>query len=165
MYYLILNTPPDSYNSEYTAHLIEHIKLAYSEPIGYFDIQKYDGTSYSYYSTYTIDTPDSNLVSNFIKYLISPISSKNITQEKKRIREELEDREYSKKVVASIGKIFYGQDYRYAKSTPASLVDIQRFHAQYYTKDNIRVFSKKEIITRDIYNPNITDIEISQFRI
>ncbi len=165
MHYLILNTPPDRYNSEYTAHLIEHIKLTYSEPISYFDIQKYDGTSYSYYSTYTIDTDDSNLVSKFVEYLTSPITREHITQEKKRIREELEEREYSKKVVECMGKIFYGLEYRYARSTPASLIDIQTYHAQFYTKDSIRVFSKKEIVTKNFSNRDISNIEISEFRI
>ncbi len=165
MYYLILHTPPDTYNSEYTAHLIEHIKLAYSEPIGFFAMQKYDGTSYSYYSTYTIDTPDTDIVWKFIEHLISPIKSEKIIQERKRIREELEEREYSKKVVETMGKIFYSQEYRYARSTRASLMDLQSYHAQYYTKDSIRVFSKKDIITKNLSSRDISNIEISEFRI
>lgn len=94
-----------------------------------------------------------------------PITYKHITQEKKRIREELEEREYSKKVVESMGKIFYGQGYRYARSTPASLADIQSYHAQYYTKDSIRVFSKKDIVTKNISSRDISNIEISEFHI
>lgn len=94
-----------------------------------------------------------------------PITNKHITQEKKRTREELEEREYSKKVVESMGKIFYGQEYRYARSTPVSLRDIQTYHAQYYTKDSIRVFSKKDIVTKNLLSRNISNIEISEFRI
>lgn len=165
MFYIILKTPPDSHNSEYTAHLIEHIKLSYADPIEYFDIQKYDGTSYSYYSTYTIDTLDSNQVSKFVDHLISPIKSDRITQEKKRIREELEVREYSKKVVERVGKIFYGQDYHYARSTILSLREMRAYHAQYYTRDAISIFSQKDLVTRDQYHNGVIAIDVSQFRI
>lgn len=139
--------------------------MAYSESIGYFAMQKYNGTSYSYYSTYTIDTNDLTLVSKFIEYLIYPITSKYIKREKNRIREELEDREYSKKVVENIGRRFYGKEYSYARSTRAYFKEIQIYHSKYYTKNNIWIFTKKDLVTKNVYNRATLNIESSEFRI
>lgn len=166
MYYIILRTPPDIYNSEYTAHLIEHLELAVQADISeYFNIQQYDGTSYSYYSTYTIDTTDREKVNIFIEKLILPIQSTYLTREKKRIREELADPDYSKKIVEAVGKIWYGETYRYARPTRSSLTEIQSYHSQYYTRENISVYTKSNIITTDIYDPGLNTISRGEFRV
>ncbi len=159
MYYLILRTPPDIHNSEYTAHLIEHLELAVqADTSEYFNIQQYDGTSYSYYSTYTIDTTDGKIVDTFLTQLTSPIQSTYLAREKKRIQEELTDPDYAKKVVEAVGKIWYNETYRYARPTRASLAEIQSYHREYYTRENISIYTKGDIITTDIYDSDLLDI-------
>ncbi len=166
MYYLILRTPPDIYNSEYTAHLIEHLELAVqADTSEYFNIQQYDGISYSYYSTYTIDTIDREKVDRFLNQLTSQVQEIYLTREKKRIREELADPDYAKKVVEAIGKIWYGETYRYARTIQSSLAEIQSYHIQYYTRENISIYTKRDIVTTDIYGTELRDISRTEFRI
>jgi predicted Zn-dependent peptidase len=166
MYYLILRTPPDVHNSEYIAHLIEHLELAAPRDArGYFDIQQYDGTSYSYYSTYTIDTIDRTKVDRFVNQLTSRVQSTYLTREKKRIREELTDPDYAKKVVEAIGKIWYGSSYRYARPTRASIEEIQSYHREHYTRKNISVYTKSDMITTDIYDDEFYNISRVEFHI
>jgi hypothetical protein len=166
MYYLILHTPPDLHNSEYSAHLIEHIKLAVPKNIElYFPRKRYDGTSYSYYSTYMLDIQDRKEVDEFVEELIIPISWIYLAREQKRIREELSEREYSKKVVESVGRIWYGKNYRYARTTQVNLMQVQSYHTQYYTRDHIHIYSKNDIITTDDYNTELGTLSKVWFRI
>ena len=166
IYYLILRTPPDIHNSEYTAHLIEHLELAlHANTSEYFNIQQYDGTSYSYYSTYTVDTTDGKIVDTFLNQLTSPIQSTYLARKKKRIREELADPDYAKKVVEAVGKIWYSKTYRYARPTRASIEEIQYYHREHYTRKNISVYTKSDMITTDIYDDEFYNISRVEFHI
>lgn len=165
MQHIVLHTPSDDRNSNFSAHLIEHIKVHDDTVIhGYFDKQKYNGESYATHSTYTLQSDDNATLQQFIEHLLSPIDPKKYSYEKKVIRDEFSYQNIHQRLTEKVGQYFHGPTYRYTHVTKSSLQSIQEYHQKYYTRQNIRVLGK-DTLRKDMTKIDVPKISSFSMRL
>ena len=70
---IIVSTPPDEKNSEYSAHIIEHTKLSLFYPDkNAFLWKNIHGYTYTTHTEYHLPTNQKNFQKKFINHLLSP---------------------------------------------------------------------------------------------
>ena len=90
---IIIPTPPDIKNSEYSAHIIEHEKLSVFHPNeNAFLWNNVNGYTYTTYTEYHLPINHKNFQKKFINHLLSPLNQNVFEKEKLRIKEELSDK-------------------------------------------------------------------------
>ena len=91
MIFIIFKTFPDKFNSEYSAHLLEHIALSTENVEDFFDLQKYKWFTYTYYSYFELNTQKKEDLEKFFKKLNLKIKKEIFLKEKARIKDELSE--------------------------------------------------------------------------
>ncbi len=158
MQHIILSTPPDKENSNFSAHIIEHIKLHDDMMMpGYFEKLKFRGNTYADYTIYTIESDNPEVLSQFIELLVTPIDRQVYFYEKKVIHDEVSYRSIHKQIIEKVGKYFRGQSYKYTRMTRSTLESINEYHQKYYTIQNIKILTE-HIQKKDIEIANHSNI-------
>ena len=90
---IIIPTPPDIKNSEYSAHIIEHEKLSvFHSNENAFLWNDIHGYTYTTYTEYHLPTDQKKFQEKFINHLLSPLDKNVFKKEKLRIEDELSDK-------------------------------------------------------------------------
>lgn len=140
---IVIPTPPDEKNSEYSAHLIEHEKLSlFHENADIFLWNNIRGHIYTTHTEYHFPADNPTLQKDFIEHLLSPLN-KNVTQKEKiRLREEVKMQGFYQKAIEHFGKKYFDEKYSYGKSHNISFEKIQKYHAKNYFRKNILILDK-----------------------
>ncbi|MBB1554306.1 hypothetical protein HG442_002745 [Candidatus Gracilibacteria bacterium] len=144
---IIIPTPPDIKNSEYSAHIIEHEKLSvFHSNENAFLWNDIHGYTYTTYTEYHLPTDQKKFQEKFINHLLSPLDKNVFAKEKLRIKEELSDKGFYKKAIEFFGQKYFDTKYSYGNVKKISFEECEKYHQKYYTKGNILILDEKSPI-------------------
>ena len=144
---IIIPTPPDIKNSEYSAHIIEHEKLSVFHPNeNAFLWNNVNGYTYTTYTEYHLPINHKNFQKKFINHLLSPLDQNVFEKEKLRIKEELSDKWFYKKAIEFFGQKYFDTKYSYGNVEKIPFEECEKYHQKYYTKENILILDEKSPI-------------------
>lgn len=90
---IIVSTPSDEKNSEYSAHIVEHTKLSLFYPDkNAFLWKNIHGYTYTTHTEYHLPANQKNFQKKFINHLLSPLDKNIFEKEKVRIQDKLSDK-------------------------------------------------------------------------
>jgi hypothetical protein len=142
MFHIFVHTPLDK-NSEYIAHLIEHCMFSgIDSPKKYYEQEDAWGTSYTYYTSYTLKTDSDEELQAFLRKLRSDIPNSIIAYETKVLRDECSSRPYFKRLLDAIGKVKYGPKFAYCSPKKYSYSAVHEYHATWYKQGKMVVIEK-----------------------
>lgn len=140
MYYLYINTPLYE-NSNYVPHLIEHSVLSdRKNPKNYYRHEKKSWDTYTYYTSYTIDTNNKSEAWDFKKLIMQELDWSIIKYEKSVLKDETSYKNYYKRLINKIWKKVLWNNFKYSYSWNVSIEKIKKYHKDFYNDKWIILF-------------------------
>lgn len=161
MIFIIFKTFPDKFNSEYSAHLLEHIALSTENVEDFFDLQKYKWFTYTYYSYFELNTQKKEDLEKFFKKLNLKIKKEIFLKEKARIKDELSEENLQKEIIGKIWKYFFWKNYSYGKTKNLNLEDLENYKENYFK--NALIYDEKNVKSLKNFDKNLQKLEEKYF--
>jgi len=148
--YLYIKTPL-VHQSKYIPHLVEHCAiLPRNEYIQDFFAFAYRCEA-DCYSTYTMMEFPESQTDTLLQTLQLPLEPWKITQEKKILRQELQDVNFAQELLEKIFYTIYQTHFNLNHTARASFQEVSQYHSQYYTPKNWILCDEQYRICSDSY--------------